>query len=235
MEPSEYQAMRAAEDHHWWYRGLHALVASAQQRHAPDARRWLDAGCGTGGLLAQWPLPGVGIDASALAVAGARARGLDRLVRGNVNALPFAARTFDGVLALDVLYHRAVDVPAALGELYRVAQPGAVLLVNMPADWAVCGAHDRAIHTGRRYTRRQLCGVLAAAGWCVTWATYWNAVLLPAALSARWLRRDAGKSEVTASDRGGAVGHAALALERAWLRVAPLPLGLSVFAVSRRE
>ena len=50
MEPAEYRLMDQAEAGMWWYRALHARIADAlRATHG----RVLDAGCGTGGLLAR--------------------------------------------------------------------------------------------------------------------------------------------------------------------------------------
>ena len=50
MELTEYARMDAVEDHMWWYRALHRrLVAALAGRDGCV----LDAGCGTGGLLAR--------------------------------------------------------------------------------------------------------------------------------------------------------------------------------------
>ncbi|HNL92918.1 MAG TPA: hypothetical protein PKH01_08465, partial [Pseudomonadales bacterium] len=53
MEAVEYRLMDTLEGSFWWYRALHAVVA---QRVAglslPASAKILDAGCGTGGMLA---------------------------------------------------------------------------------------------------------------------------------------------------------------------------------------
>ena len=50
MERNEYALMAAAEDDMWWYRALHArLLEKLEGVHG----RVLDAGCGTGGFLAE--------------------------------------------------------------------------------------------------------------------------------------------------------------------------------------
>jgi 2-polyprenyl-6-hydroxyphenyl methylase/3-demethylubiquinone-9 3-methyltransferase len=91
-------------------------------------RRVLDAGCG-GGLVAR-----------ELAAAGAEVVGVDRSrgslgvarravgtrfapAQGRLERLPFAAGSFDAVVAADVLEHLP-DLPAAVAELARVLAPG---------------------------------------------------------------------------------------------------------------
>ena len=55
MEWAEYERMHAVEDRMWWYRGLRTLarflLVRALSRSAAEGPV-LDAGCGTGGMLA---------------------------------------------------------------------------------------------------------------------------------------------------------------------------------------
>ena len=114
--------MDAAEDRMWWYRALHTrLVAALADVHGGV----LDAGCGTGGLLARLragrpDLDLVGLDWAEAACRRAAAKSGAQIVRGSANALPFADASFDAVIAADLLCHRAVDPDRALPEL----QPG---------------------------------------------------------------------------------------------------------------
>ena len=129
----------------------------------------LDAGCGTGGLLARLRAerPGlrpVGVEWAEPASRRAAAKSGAPVARGSVNALPFADARFDAAIAADLLCHGAVDPPLALAELRRVLRPGGGLLVNMPAyDWLL-SAHDRRVHNARRCTARQLAAMLRDAG-----------------------------------------------------------------------
>jgi SAM-dependent methyltransferase len=54
------------------------------------------------------------------------------VVQGSALALPFAAESFDRVIASEVLEHVADDL-AALAELHRVLRPGGTLAVTVPA------------------------------------------------------------------------------------------------------
>jgi SAM-dependent methyltransferase len=50
MEAAEYARMDAVEDHMWWYRALRRRLMDAL---SGVRGKVLDAGCGTGGLLAR--------------------------------------------------------------------------------------------------------------------------------------------------------------------------------------
>lgn len=219
----------------------------------------LDAGCGTGGNLraiesepielsadeeagrgpeAPHPARGaIGMDLSPIALGLARERIGSPLVRGSVAALPFRDHAFDLVLCADVLYHEEVrDETAALCEFRRVLRPGGLLCVNVPAFDSLRSAHDRAMHTARRYSRGALRARLSGAGLVPLRVIYWNGLLfLPAAI-VRIFRRGGRGSEIgmpppalNALLWGLARCDAALAL------AGLLPAGLSVAALARRD
>lgn len=255
MEPAEYTLMDQAEAGMWWYRALHARIGDALDgTHG----RVLDAGCGTGGLLAR--LRGragielFGLEYAAAAAARAAAKSGARIVRGSINALPFADASFAAVVSADVLCHGAVEPATALAELQRVLAPGGLLVLNMPSYSWLLSAHDRMVHNVRRTTAGALARDLAAAGFAQVRAHYWNSLLLPLMILQRKVlargpapgkalgnaqrdnaQRDKGK---TMSDVAAfppiidATFHALTALER---RLGlKLPAGGSVLATARK-
>ena len=242
MEPSEYEAMAALEDSHWWYAGMAAISRSLLRSVLPPPPlRILDAGCGTGGA-ARW-LTGFGqvtrVDRHPGALALARTKGRDRLVRGDVTALPFASASFDAVASLDVLYHAGVpDEAAALAECLRVLKPGGCLLLRLPAYPWLQGSHDRVIHTRRRYRRAEVSDLLERAGFRITRLTHANSLLFAPSVAVRlWKRRE---GSVPASDLRpvarwpNAVLTAVLGLEAPLLCLLDLPFGLSIIALARK-
>ena len=104
------------------------------RRHAPLAgRRILDAGCGVGTYVAAFrrytgAVYGLDLDAEKVAQAAAHLPGL---VVASVDALPFAAGSFDLVLSHEVLEHVADD-RAAVAEAVRVLRPGGRLAIYVP-------------------------------------------------------------------------------------------------------
>jgi SAM-dependent methyltransferase len=167
------------------------------------------------------------------------ARGLTGIVRGSVSELPFRGESFDIVLSLDVLYHEGVpDDAAAAREAARVLRPGGLLVMNLPAYELLRGAHDRAIHTARRYTRSRVIRLLEAAGLRAERVTHWNALLLPAAAISRLLSRrrsgDAASDVHPVANPLNRALAAILRLEAVWLSRHNLPVGLSVFAEARK-
>ena len=203
MDRIEYEKMHAVEERMWWYHGLHANLLT-MFRHAGRDRpglKVLDAGCGTGGFLvklgrAMPTLARLGMDIEPVAAAFAAAKAGVPVCVGSINELPFATGSLGAILSADVLYHRAVDEGRALADLHRCLEPGGVLVLNLPAyDW-MFSAHDRAVHTARRYTATRIQARLRAAGFAEVRTTYWNSLLFPLMV----LRRKLVKTEGTASD-----------------------------------
>jgi SAM-dependent methyltransferase len=180
METLIYERMYEQEDAHWWFRGRRAVVAAMLDRvELPPSPRILDAGCGTGRNLLELSRLGraQGVDSSADAVAFCRERGLDNVERAELESLPFEDSSFDLILLADVLEHIADD-SAALAELRRVAAPGAVLAITVPAYAWLWSHHDDSHHHQRRYRRRPLERLVEAHGWRPRVSTHFNSLLL---------------------------------------------------------
>ncbi|MBI2421254.1 MAG: methyltransferase domain-containing protein [Candidatus Hydrogenedentes bacterium] len=242
MQTDEYDLMRRVEDAHWWYGALRAhLRAGVLAADWPGGARVLDAGCGTGAnaqLLGGLGFRAVPLDLAPEALAHGRSRGIPGLVRGNVLALPFAPERFAGAVLADVLYHSAVgDHAQALREVYRVLAPGGSVLVNVPAFQGLYSAHDKRIHTGKRFTKGEVRALLEAAGFTVTRLYYWNVFLFPLIAAMRLLRREqpaASDLEGAPPPLAGAVLRALLGVERRLIARVPAPFGVSIFAVARK-
>jgi SAM-dependent methyltransferase len=247
VEPEEYQRIADLEARHWWYAGMRrAMLRLIETEIRPDRPlRTLDAGCGTGGMLA--PLrrygPVIGLDLAPEAASIWRKRRLQHVLRGSITALPFPDATFDLITSFDVVYHLAVrDDLLAFAEFARVLRPGGWLLVRAPAFERLRGAHDQVVHTRHRYTTGELAHKLRQAGFIIRRSTYVNTLLFPIAAARRlWDQRRGlpaaahARSDVSAVPAPvNALLGAALWLEAEALRVADLPFGLSAVCLARR-
>jgi SAM-dependent methyltransferase len=242
MNVEEYATMFSVEDNHWWYRGLRGMVGRAWRRHVGgDAARVLDAGCGTGAILAM--LAGqarpVGIDLMPEAIRFCRIRKQNLTAAASVVALPFADGSFDAAVSLDVLCHRSIiDKRAPLLEIGRVLRPGGVLILNLPAYQWLYSSHDVAVHTDMRFTKRQGAGLLRDCGFRVIESTYWNSLLFPPIVATRLWRKilPPTGSDLASGGQGvsNALFKAVLGIERGLLRLMPMPAGLSLFIVARK-
>lgn len=244
MRPAEYEAMFHAEENHWWYRALHQLLFEALGISLPNwkTKRILDAGCGTGAILAR--LGGadrnVGIDLALEAISFCRTRGLQNARQGDIGALPFADDTFDAVICSSVLYHEWVrDLPAVMRELNRVLRSDGVLLLNVPAFRFLASAHDKAVMTARRFRKNQVRRLLDDSGFVTERLTYWTTLLFPLAVLARTLGLSKiGRDFPEPGRRSSLTNQLFLAitsLELPLLRKISLPFGVALFAVARKR
>lgn len=238
MVRSEFEAMIANDERHWWYRGRRRVVRAALDGlDLEPGARLLDAGCGSGRMLDELAAYGepVGLDIDEHAVAFARRRG-HTVRRGSIETSPFADGSFDLITCLDVLEHTPDD-QRTLRELRRVTRPGGLLLITVPAYQALWSAHDVANEHYRRYSAGSLRAAAAAAGWRLIRDSYFNSFLLAPAAAIRVLRRGLpradGSSDLELTPRRlNAALERPLQLEAAVIgRGARLPAGLSLLAV----
>jgi SAM-dependent methyltransferase len=231
-----------AEDRHWWYRGRRKVLERVvEDLRLPARARILDAGCGSGRNMVELARHGTvtGIELADASVALARERGVGEVVAGSVLQMPFEADSFELAASLDVIEHLEDDL-TALRELRRVVTPGGSLLVTVPAYQWLWSGHDEINHHFRRYTRRSLQRAGEEAGWQQVRTTYFNSLLLPAAIMLRVLDRFSRKTTESSLDLWvppqplNWLLERPLQLEAALIaRGGRIPAGLSLLAVFR--
>jgi SAM-dependent methyltransferase len=129
----------------------------------PQATRRLEV---APGLRPRLPIAGTHfVDISVPALGRLRAGG-GRVAVGLVTALPFGDGGFDLLSALDIVEH-VDDEDAAFGELARLAQPGAMLLLSVPLHPSRWTAFDDMVGHRRRYEPRRLVAKLGDHGFGV--------------------------------------------------------------------
>ena len=246
MEDIEYSVMAAVEEQHWWYVGMRQ-IAQAWLDQLPTQRAWraLDAGCGTAGnvayLLGDYG-PAYGLDLMQAAVQLGRKKTDAPLTQGSVLTLPYRDESFDLVTSFEVLYHRAVpDEVAALQEIYRVLKPGGWVLLRMPAYHWLYSAHDRSVHTRRRYTNKEVQKLLRAANFTIERSSYINSMLFPLILLQRLIERirPSAPTNESAMQLPGRLANklfgTARRFEARWLESgSSFPFGLSILTLAQK-
>jgi SAM-dependent methyltransferase len=91
------------------------------------------------------------------------ARGAGRAVQGSGDSLPFRAKSFDAVLAFEVLEH-IEDDQQVLDEIARVLRPGGMVAISVPLHAALWSQLDDACAHVRRYDPAELWEKLRKAG-----------------------------------------------------------------------
>ena len=241
--PEQYAAFAAIEAGHFWFEARTRLILWALGRHFPEARSFLDVGCGTGFMLravrAAHPsmaLAGSETGTAALALARRNVPGAHVFV-ADARALPLR-RAYDVAGAFDVLEHIDDDA-GALAAMREAIAPGGGLLVTVPQHmWMWSPADDIAKHV-RRYSRRELLARVTAAGFDVLQVTSFVSLLLPLMAALRFysrVGRFTPESERQYPRAVHAAFSAALTVERAAIRAGvSWPAGGSLFLAARRR
>lgn len=239
MNTAEFDRMFAIEETHWWYRGRRELVRDALRRHAPPGRplQVLDVACATGMSFRFLSDIGQirGVDISDETIRYCAMRGIDRIVKADAMKLPFAAESYDVVLALDAFEHFDDDL-AAMRETWRVLRPGAVLIATVPAFMSLWSPHDDAYHHKRRYRRAQFRERLQRAGFTVERVSYSTMTLfVPVFLLRRWRRLREGGGNGASSASAAAQGKQQVEVASDFAVPFPRPVELLASAITSAE
>lgn len=183
--PGYYDRIGALEHTHWWHLGAQrvakTLLASVRTPSFPSV---LDAGCGTGGMMAwaQAELGAVslsGVDVSSDAVRTCAGRDPTWSVQlGSVMDMPLPDARFDLVICNDVIQHLPTDGGdlTALKEIRRVLKPGGLLILRTNSRQGMGQDPTAQDHDYKRYVRQEVIDLMAQGGFAVRRATYVNAI-----------------------------------------------------------
>jgi SAM-dependent methyltransferase len=246
VERSEYEKLDRIEDRMWWFAGLHKNLLMLSQRvpFVGTDLSFLDAGCGTGGLLARlatiYPDRGLlGLDLDPGACRRASIKSARPVCAGSVNDLPFADGAFAVITSADVLCHEGVDERRALGQFHRCLAEGGWLILNLPAYRWMLSRHDTAVSNVRRYTARGLSRLLRSVGFRPVYISYWNAILFPLMVMTRKILPDNRETDSDVRLYPRPVDwlcRAGTAIETKLLRAGMrFPFGGSILALAAKE
>jgi SAM-dependent methyltransferase len=222
---------------YWWYEVRQAHVEAALEPvRARGEMRYLDLGCGTGGVMAAMiarfrPYLALGLDGTQAAVDVACSRGLS--ARYADFRLPLQIPFLPNAIScLDVLEHLE-DPVLALRNLADASTRDAVLVVSVPAMPALHSRWDDLCGHHRRYTRALLQQHLGAGGWeCRRARHAFSYCVPPAWLQRRVLRRVQEVEFPAVSPLTNRMLTWAGRVERSL--GSPLPFGTSLVAIATR-
>lgn len=177
----------------FWTAARAALIVWAVRTYAPAPQRFLEIGCGTGGVLArlETAFPALSLVGAEALVSGlhAAASRLSRteLMQFDASRIPFAGE-FDAVGAFDVIEHIKAD-DHVLRSMTDSLKPGGILIVTVPQHPFLFGPADVSAHHERRYTAAGLEGQMQRLGLRIECSTSFVSLLFPAMAAVRLLSK----------------------------------------------
>ena len=184
FDPADFDSLSGVEAKHFWFVARNQLFVGLANKFFPDARRFLEIGCGNGAVLRamaasrHWDrIVGSELHPSGLAYARKRLPDNVEFVQMDARNIP-AINAFDLTGAFDVIEHIADD-EAVLRGLRSATQPGGGTIIAVPQHpWLWSKSDDIAYHQ-RRYRRGELETKLHRNGFKVLFSASFTALLLP--------------------------------------------------------
>jgi len=199
MQSDQFRLNFDTELRHWWFVARRRILRSLIRQILPPCRDSVivDVGCGTGGNIASLgdDYTCVGIDPSpeAIELATSRFEGVRFICGRAPDDLDEAARGAKLFMLTDVLEHVPDDF-AMLAKLLATAEPGAYLLLTVPADPALWSVHDVSYGHYRRYDRERFERLWQGLPVSALLVSYFNARLYPVVRLIRQVSRWRGKA-----------------------------------------
>jgi len=242
VQNEAYAVEANIEATHWWFVGRRRLFARELAKAGLSSDQCvLDVGTGTGAnlrMLRDLRVTNVtGLDSSELAIQYCLSKGLGDVHRGDICKMPFDDRSFDFVIATDVIEHVESDT-VALGELVRVLKGGGKALIAVPAFPSLWGLQDVVAHHKRRYRVKELLDKMRTAGLVPSRCYHFNYLLFVPIWMARRLIDLTGVRRVSEAEFNSPLLNRLLAAIFAFdVLTAPLlhvPFGVSILAVAQK-
>lgn len=161
MDRSHFEIVADVDQRHWWFLARRKILRDVLTCVVPPDPKFtvIDVGCGTGANIAALAKDYhcIGIDTSQDAIEFAQRRFGDvEFICGYAPGdLGAAAGEAKAMLLMDVLEH-VEDDRGVLEPLVRALQPGAIMLVTVPADMRLWSEHDVGLLHFRRYDEAML-------------------------------------------------------------------------------
>jgi SAM-dependent methyltransferase len=245
FEARYFGPLAELEAANFWFRSRNRLLIWALQRYFPEARNFLEIGCGTGFVLSgihkalpELALCGSEVFSAGLSFAAERLPGIE-LFQMDARRIPFREE-FDVIGAFDVLEHVKED-EEVLSQMYQATRKRGGILITVPHHpflWTQVDDYARHV---RRYKVQELRNKVTRAGFDIVRLTSFVSLLLPLLILSRLKQRFDAKefdplAEFDVSPLMNATLERILDGERAVIRAGlSFPAGGSMLLVARRS
>jgi SAM-dependent methyltransferase len=221
FDPNLFAKLVEIEPIHFWFVARNELIVGLANRFFPNAKRYLEIGCGNGTVLQaltasrHWErVSGSDLHPTSLKHARARLPQAVELVQMDARAIP-AVNAFDLTGAFDIIEHVPED-EAVLRSLHRATVKGGGTIIAVPQHPSLWSRADEIGYHQRRYRLGEMEAKLRRNGFDILFSSSFTAVLLPLMalnrLKARFTSSDADV------EREMALGNATNAALKAILR-----------------
>ncbi len=243
MDAATYEAEASIEETHWWFVGRRKLFSDEiRQLRLPGDARILDVGTSTGTNLRMLRDLGytnfVGLDFSPEAIRFCLEKGLGEVMEGNIKELPFPDKSFELVIATDIIEH-IDDDQKALSQIARVLKPGGHALLTVPAFNALWGLQDDVSHHHRRYLKKPMNDLVTESGLTLRKSYYFNFLLFfPIWVARQLIRVLKLKLESENQLNSPIINRILTVMFDIDLKIAPRikpPFGVSILALAARK
>jgi SAM-dependent methyltransferase len=199
MDPKFFDELSRLEAGYFWFVTRGELIVGLANKFFPEARRFLEIGCGTGAMLREvaasrpWErLVGSELHPAGLAHARRRLPSETEFVQMDARDIP-AVGVFDLTGAFDVIEHIADDEKVLRGLRAATRTGGGTIIAVPQHPWLWSRADDVAYHQ-RRYRRGELEAKLLRNGFEILFSSSFTALLLPLMAASR-LKGGAGNGQ----------------------------------------
>ncbi len=244
FQPHHFAELANAEAGHFWFRSRNQLIIWALERFFPEAKNFMEIGCGTGFVLSgvaaanpQLKICGSEIHSAGLSYAADRVKHAT-LFQMDARNIPFE-NEFDVIGAFDVLEHIEED-DKVLAQMFNALSPGGGIILTVPQHRFLWSQQDVYACHVRRYEAPELQSKVEQAGFQVERATSFVSLLLPLMFMSRLSKRKPAENyDATQELRIGGIANkileAILNLERLIIQAGvSFPAGGSRLMIARK-
>lgn len=235
-----YQDLYELEEKHWWHLSKRQELIGLVKWLKLKNTNILEIGCGTGKNLEVLSKFGEtwGLDNSKEAIKFCKRRGLNNLVLGDAENIPFSKGKFNLIILLDVLEH--TDDIKSIKEISRVLAPKGYLIITVPAFFWLWSQWDVVLEHKRRYKKHELISKLELRGFKIVKISYVCSFLVLPALVIRFIKSRIFKKEYPSDFKlGGSLSNWLFLqlcnIERITRSKIELPFGTSIICLAQKE